>query len=110
LIKISSVLYFYEIYYNSALILDAYENEIIKDVDVTAFRKIIKKSDHSYEDILEKSIKFLRLLNTGIVEEGKEYNDYKRVTYRAMAASFFENFEEGSKIRMINWIYTTEAK
>ena len=69
-----------------ALIIDAkniFEDEMKGNIK---FAKDFLK-DYGINDIdrvLQYSIKFIRILNTALVDEGFKYNTWKRVTYRGV--------------------------
>ena len=57
----------------------------------------------SYKKVIDKSIKFLRLLNTFIVDLGTPKNIIDRKVYRGIPAQLFSNVKEGEVFRVVNW-------
>ena len=56
-----------------------------------------------YKKVIDKSIKFLRLLNTFIVDLGTPKNIIDRKVYRGIPAQLFSNVKEGEVFRVVNW-------
>ena len=60
--------------------------------------------------IIKHSIKFMRILNNGIINKGTNYNTSGRFTYRGVANKAFNNAQVGEIYRIITWCRTTEDK
>jgi hypothetical protein len=63
-----------------------------------------------YKDVLRYSMKFIRILNTGIVDICTLHNLENRVTFRGIPAKMFGNVKEGDLFRIINWSATTDNR
>ncbi|CAI2383393.1 unnamed protein product [Moneuplotes crassus] len=89
---------------NAGLILDAVE-AFGKDVykNVNFFKKVLAENKTDYKTVIDLSIKFMRLLNTFIVDLGTMYNTEDRVVYRGVRAEIFSDVKEREIIRMIGW-------
>ena len=62
-----------------------------------------------YKYIISKSMKFIRILNSCIVDMGTFYNDADRVTYRGINKCILQDIEVGQTLRVINWMWTSES-
>ena len=93
-----------------ALVIDAkntFGKELKGNIDFASdFIKEYKISDIDY--IIKHSIKFIRILNTAIVDEGIWYNEDARVTYRGAANKVFKYAEIGDCYRIITWSSSSE--
>ena len=71
---------------NMALIIDA-KKTFGKDMqgNVKFAEEFLEQNgDNEVEHIIKHSIKFMRILNTAIVDEGVKHNDNDRITYRGI--------------------------
>lgn len=103
---------------NAALVLDASEHfEWVNDISWTEFvkeeykvttRNIKEGWDSCAYYVLRNSIKFMRLLNTAIVDLGMLLNRKDRTTYRGLPVSVFNNVKEGGVYRMITWQWSSD--
>ena len=94
---------------NSTLVVDAVES--YKGYDKKDFSHhfaVFKKTGLSKEFIISNSMKFIRLLNSCIVDEGTFYNTEDRVTYRGVPEATISKQEVGQTFRVANWLCTSE--
>ena len=61
---------------------------------------IIKENSHG-DKVITYSMKFMRLLNSYLVDVGTSYNTEKRVTYRGVSNVIMKNTEVGQTYRII---------
>ena len=61
---------------------------------------IIKENSHE-ETVIRYTMKFMRLLNSYLIDEGTNYNTEKRVTYRGVSKDIMKNAEVGKIYRII---------
>ncbi|CAI2365318.1 unnamed protein product [Moneuplotes crassus] len=95
---------------NAALIVDSVEtfNKDVSTASVKYMKKVVAESGKTYQQIIDKSIKFMRLLNSYIVDEGRDFNTENRVVYRGVNKEIFCNVECGKLIRIVNWSCCSE--
>jgi hypothetical protein len=62
----------------------------------------------TYKYIIEKSIKFIRMVNYCIVSKCSEHNTEDRKTHRGISAKIFQNIEEGQWFRVMQFLCTSE--
>jgi len=94
---------------NSAIIMDgSYAFGLTKYL--TDYHiKIVEDTGFSYKQILKKSMKYIRLLNSCIVDEGRAHNEIDRAVFRGVPAKLFQNIEVGDAFRIVNWNWTSES-
>ena len=96
---------------NCAIIVDAVTTY---DYDPEKFKfyfdrlEELSEPELDYASIISKSIKFIRLLNSSIVDKGTSLNDSDRRTYRAVNRCILQDIEVGQTLRVINWMWTSE--
>lgn len=93
---------------NFALIVDAGKHFKFDEKSLENFKAVIKESNCDEEKIIEKSIKFMRLLNSYIVDKGTSHNTEKRVTYRGIDEAVMEGAKVGKNYRIISWLSTSK--
>ncbi|CAI2358948.1 unnamed protein product [Moneuplotes crassus] len=62
----------------------------------------------AFKTVIDLSIKFMRLLNSYIVDLGTKYNKEDRVVCRGVRAEIFSNVKDGEIFRMISWNCASE--
>ena len=62
------------------------------------------------DHIIEHSIKFIRILNTALVDEGSKFNTCGRVAYRGVDKKVFLDTKIGERYRMITWCCSSDDK
>ena len=96
---------------NCAIIVDAVTTY---DYDREKFKfyfdrlEELSEPELDYASIISKYIKFIRLLNSSIVDKGTSLNDSDRITYRAINRCILQDIEVGQTLRVINWMWTSE--
>ena len=60
--------------------------------------------------VIKLSIKFMRLLNSWIVDQGFVYNTKDRETYRGIDKEILKEVKEGQVFRFITWNATSESR
>ena len=94
---------------NCALVIDAIS---LYEYDKKMFKYYFDKLDElkvDYTLVISKSIKFIRILNSSIVDKGTPLNTSKRVTYRGIHKSIIPNVKVGQTFRVVNWMCTSES-
>ncbi|CAI2373880.1 unnamed protein product [Moneuplotes crassus] len=96
---------------NAALIVDSgiTFNKSLCDKNFKFMSEIVAKSGKSYKLIIDKSIKFMRILNSYIVDKGREFNTEDRVVYRGISTEIFRNVELEKPFRIVNWSCCSES-
>ena len=89
---------------NSALVIDAVEAFGLKQSKFQYHFDQFEDSKVSYETVLERSMKFIRILNSCIVDMGTFYNTKDRVTYRGIHKDVMQNVKVGQAFRVVNWM------
>ena len=96
---------------NCALVVDSvnsYPN--IDEDDFSFYFKFLEDKNLDYKTIIDKYIKFMRILNTCIVTLGTPFNDTDRVTYRGISKNILPATNVGQSFRIANWLSTSEDK
>ena len=91
---------------NCALIVDAAESYKKSKDEYKSYSKYLAINKLKTDDVLDKTIKFMRILSSTIVDDGTQYNTEDRVTYLAVPKSPIWDQEVGHKFRMANWVST----
>ena len=89
---------------NCALVIDAIT---LYDYDEKLFKHYFDQlEEHNLDcaSVITNSIKFCRILNSYIVDEGTSYNTCKRITYRGIHKSIIPNVKVGQTFRVVNWM------
>ncbi|CAI2387209.1 unnamed protein product [Moneuplotes crassus] len=89
---------------NAGLALDAvatFGEEVFKGAQF--YESVLAKYGKNYKEVIDKSIKYMRLLNTYIVELGSEANTEDRVVYRGVPAGVLRRIKPGENFRYITW-------
>ena len=89
---------------NSALIVDAVKTYSLPREPFRFYFNVLKENGVSYKKVLKQSIKYMRLLNTFLVDIGSTYNTEARKTYRGIHKSIMQNVEPNKTFRIINWV------
>lgn len=63
----------------------------------------MKLNKTPYKTVIDNAVKFMRLLNTFIVDLGPQHNTMDRQVYRGVPAQLFKNIKEGEVFRIVNW-------
>ncbi|CAI2373670.1 unnamed protein product [Moneuplotes crassus] len=95
---------------NAALIVDSVMT-FHKDLSEENFKfmcQVIAESGKTYTEIIDKSIKFMRLLNSNIVDKGTGFNTEDRVVYRGVCTEIFSNVKLEKPFRIVNWSCCSE--
>ena len=96
---------------NCALVVDAVNTYPNLDRDDFEFYfESLEKRNLDYKTIIDNTVKFMRLLNTIIVDKATPYNDEDRVTYRGVSKTILPGIEVGEIFRIANWLATSENK
>ncbi|CAI2373564.1 unnamed protein product [Moneuplotes crassus] len=95
---------------NAALIVDSVKtfNKDVSEKNYKLMKEEVAKSGKTYTEIIDKSIKFMRLLNSYIVDKGMGFNTEDRVVYRGVSTEIFRNVECGKTFRIVNWSSCSE--
>lgn len=94
---------------NFALVIDASKN--FENFDASNFECLnddLIKNKNNEEEIIKYSIKFMRLLNSIIVDEGTFHNTKNRTVYRGVNAYVLKDAEVGQVYRYVTWNCTSE--
>ena len=89
---------------NSALVIDAVKAYSLKQSMFQYHFDQFKNSKVSYKTVLKRSIRFIRILNSCIVDMGTFYNIEDRVTYRGIHNDVMQNVKVGQTFRVVNWM------
>jgi hypothetical protein len=95
---------------NFALILDGYNTFRITDKSKDIMEKHLNENRFTYKYIIEKSIKFMRMVNYCIVSKCSEHNTEDRETHRGIRAEIFQNIEKGQSFRVMQFLCTSEKE
>lgn len=94
---------------NFALILDACEVFKIDYDNLKFIRKCLRVNyKKTYKEIIEKSVKFIRMVNHFVVSRCTQLNTEDRTTHRGVNCGIFNNVEEGEIYRVINFQCTSQ--
>ena len=88
----------------SALIVDSVCTFKLNQKDYQYYYDILESKKTSFRKVIMKSIKFMRLLNTYIVDIGTMFNKKKRTTYRGTRKFVLPNIKPGGTFRIVNWL------
>ena len=94
---------------NSALIVDSVHTYKLDKDAFKFYYDSLEKKNVSFRTVIRKSIKFMRILNSCIVDVGTIYNDKARKTYRGIHKSIMPDVEPGRTFRIINWVCSSES-
>lgn len=89
---------------NSAMIMDACYSFSIDVQNYKYYKRILERAGTTYSKVIKKTIKFMRLLNTAIVDKGRSFNEEDRITYRGMSVDLLDTIKEGDIFRFGNWV------
>lgn len=89
---------------NLSLMMDAYYTFDLKEIDIDYIKSQLKKLGVDYEHVIKHSIKFIRRLNTLIVDVCTYKNSEERIVYRGVNAKLFPNVKVGEEFRIVNFM------
>jgi hypothetical protein len=92
---------------NLALMMDAYNTFDLKEIDVKYIKSELKKMKLDYKEVIENSIKFIRRVNTVLIDVWTVKNTKERTVYRGVPAKLFPNVKEGDEFRIVNFWWTS---
>jgi hypothetical protein len=95
---------------NFALMMDAYYTFDLKEIKVENVKSKMKKNNLDYKEVIKNSIKFIRRVNTVIIDMWTYNNTKDRVVYWCVNAKLFANVKVGEEFRIVNYLSTTESK
>jgi hypothetical protein len=93
---------------NLALMMDAYNTFDLKEIDVKYIKSELKKMKLDYKEVIENSIKFIRRVNTVLIDVWTDKNTEDRLVYRGVPAKLFPNVKVGDEFRIVNFSWTSE--
>ena len=93
---------------NSALIVDSVHTYKLDKKMFQYYYDALNKKKVKFRTVIRKSIKFMRLLNSCIVDLGTTYNTETRKTYRGIHKSVMPNVKLFRTFRIINWVCSSE--
>ena len=70
----------------------------------------LKNKNLSDKTIINKTVKYMRILSSCIADEGTEYNDKDRITYKGTWRAVLPGIEIGETFRVFKWISASENK
>ncbi|CAI2379499.1 unnamed protein product [Moneuplotes crassus] len=104
---------------NAGLVLDAvatFGEEVFKGAQF--YENVLAEYDKSYKErepikpyykeVIDKSIKYMRMLNTYIADLGSDANTEDRSVYRGVPANVLQRIETGETFRMVTWACASE--
>ena len=95
---------------NSALVVDAVNTDKqLKKDDFQYYFGILEKCKLDYKFVIEKCIKYIRILNSAITD-GYYSNNEERKAYRATHKDVMPNIKPGQEFRIINYAATSTQK
>ena len=97
---------------NMALIIDAkkiFGDEMKGNIDF-ATNFLDQYGSKDVEHVIKHSIKFIRILNTALVDEGRKHNTKDRITYRGVDSGVFKNWIKDEVYRVITWNSSSESE
>ena len=94
---------------NWALVVDAANSyPILNKDDFSFYFEFLNNNNLYYKTIIDNTVKYMRLLNTCIVDNGSRFNDEDRITYRGIWKAVLPDIEVGETFRIANWVWTSE--
>jgi hypothetical protein len=95
---------------NLALMMDAYKTFDLKEIDVKYIESKLKELKLDYKEVIENSIKFIRRVNTVLIDVWTVKNTEDRTVYRGVNAKLFPNVKVGDEFRIVNFSWTSELE
>jgi hypothetical protein len=95
---------------NLSLIMDAYNTFNLEEIDIKYVESMLKKMELDYKEVIKNSIKFIRRVNTVLIDICTFDNTEDRIVYRGVNAKLFPNVNVGDEFRIVNFCWTSENK
>jgi hypothetical protein len=95
---------------NLALMMDAYNTFDLKEIDVKYVESQLKKMKLDYKEVIENSIKFIRRVNTVLIDVCTLDNTEDRKVYRGVNTKVFSNVKVGDEFRIVNFLWASDNK
>jgi hypothetical protein len=95
---------------NLSLMMDAYNTFDLKEIDVKYVKSELKKKKLNYKEVIKNSIKFIRRVNTVLIDIWTFENTEDRTVYRGVNAKLFPNVNVGDEFRIVNFCWTSVNK
>ena len=89
---------------NAALILDGRELIELNQSSLKSLNEVIQRSGSNVLDVLKHTVKFMKVLNKGIILKGTKYNIEDRLVYKWYPLKILKNVKKGDSFRMLHYV------